>query len=153
MKCNHPQPEHLADDSTASAGTIHWCPDCGAIRVVGQWAATPKPGAGNITLETLAQGFADSMTPPRPDTGFVPMYDVGGSQWKLPKAAKPPDPSPTPWDFNTWGFYCDACEKFFDLVANGKVVMREGNTSTPYHGCGAEARYIGYDHNKTGERP
>jgi hypothetical protein len=61
---------------------------------------------------------------------------------------KPIDPSPTPWDFGTWGFYCDACEKFFDLVRDGKVVTREGNTSTRYHKCGAEARHIGYDHSK-----
>jgi hypothetical protein len=60
---------------------------------------------------------------------------------------KPIDPSPTPWDFSTWGFYCDTCEKFFDLVHDGKVVTHEGNTCTRYHSCGAEARYIGYDPN------
>jgi hypothetical protein len=56
----------------------------------------------------------------------------------------PKDPSPTPHDHSTWGFYCDACKKFFDLVRDGKVVTHEGNTCTRYHSCGAEARYIGY---------
>ena len=73
---------------------------------------------------------------------------------------KPLDPSPTPWDHKTWGFYCDACQKFFDLVRDGKVlthenvisrVLPDGTTEdgTEYlvsyeHWCGAPARYIGY---------
>lgn len=46
---------------------------------------------------------------------------------------------------NTWGFYCDACRKFFDLVRDRRVMTHEGNTCTRYHSCGAEARYIGYE--------
>ncbi len=57
---------------------------------------------------------------------------------------KPVDPSPTPWDFSTWGFYCDACEVFFNLVEDGKVTVLEDDTCTQYHKCGAESRYIGY---------
>jgi hypothetical protein len=60
----------------------------------------------------------------------------------------PEDPSPTPWNFSTWGFYCDACERFFDLVRDGRVETHEGNACVHYHSCGAEARYIGYDHSK-----
>lgn len=64
------------------------------------------------------------------------------------ESLKPQDPSPTPWDFSTWGFYCDSCRKFFDLVADGKV---EGNQNghTYRHNCGNEARYIGYDRNSS----
>ena len=73
---------------------------------------------------------------------------------------KPADPSPTPWDFSTWGFYCDACEKFFELWEEGMVRAEEGNTCSYVHmgpagwrhleklPCGQKARYIGYDHDK-----
>jgi hypothetical protein len=61
----------------------------------------------------------------------------------------PADPSPTPWDFSTWGFYCDTCEGFFDLVRDGKVVTYDDNTCSYEHkACGQPARYIGYDHEK-----
>ncbi len=59
---------------------------------------------------------------------------------------KPIDPSPTPWDHSTWGFYCDFCEKFFDLLRDGKVLTHKGNTCSYEHKCGQPARYIGYDH-------
>jgi len=36
-QCNHPNPDYLAGESSASAGKIHWCSNCGAIRVVSQW--------------------------------------------------------------------------------------------------------------------
>jgi len=62
---------------------------------------------------------------------------------------KPIDPSPTPWDFSTWGFYCDTCERFFDLLDEGEVRTYEGNTCDHWHKpCGKPARYIGYDHSK-----
>ena len=61
---------------------------------------------------------------------------------------KPIDPSPTPWNHNTWGFYCDTCEKFFDLVRDGKVITYEDCTHTYEHKCGQSARYIGYDRSK-----
>jgi hypothetical protein len=54
---------------------------------------------------------------------------------------------PPPGDPNnrsTWGFWCDSCEKFFDLVMDGKVVTHEGNYCTRYHKCGAEATYVPY---------
>lgn len=61
---------------------------------------------------------------------------------------KPIDPSPTPWDFSTWGCYCDHCEKFFDLPSEGRVLTYEGNTCSYEHRvCGQPARFIGYDHN------
>jgi hypothetical protein len=62
---------------------------------------------------------------------------------------KPIDPSPTPWDFSTWGFYCDTCEKFFDLPEKGKVLTYDDNTCSYLHDCGNPARFIGYDHSKT----
>lgn len=31
--CKHEEEEHLADYSSASAGHIRWCPNCGAISV------------------------------------------------------------------------------------------------------------------------
>ena len=58
---------------------------------------------------------------------------------------KPVDPSPTPWNFDTWGYYCDNCEGFFDS-SDLKVQVHEGNTCTYVHTkCGKNARYIGYD--------
>ena len=61
----------------------------------------------------------------------------------------PIDPSPTPWDFSTWGFYCDECRTFFDLVTQGRVETVPGNLcgySTYWHkACNKQARYIGYD--------
>lgn len=62
--------------------------------------------------------------------------------------SKPIEPSPTPWDFSTWGFYCDDCEAFFDLQKEGSVLMQDGNTCTYQHKCGHPARYIGYDRNQ-----
>jgi len=62
--------------------------------------------------------------------------------------AHPKDPSPTPWDFSTWGFYCDACAKFFDLIRDGHVITHDDNTCNHFHNCGAEARYIGYCRSK-----
>lgn len=56
----------------------------------------------------------------------------------------PIDPSPTPWDFSTWGFYCDTCERFFDLVKDGKVILYEDTTCSYEHSCRNPARYIGY---------
>jgi len=69
-------------------------------------------------------------------------FSVSNRVW----TERPTDPSPTPWNFNTWGFFCDHCMMFFDLVRDGRVETQEGNTCTRYHKCGAEARYIGYDH-------
>jgi hypothetical protein len=63
--------------------------------------------------------------------------------------AVPADPSPTPWDHSTWGFYCDTCKKFFNLVRDGKVILHDGGYSSYQHSCGNPARYIGYDHNVT----
>src|SRR6266404_3759683 len=63
--------------------------------------------------------------------------------------AKPVDPSPTPWDYSTWGFYCDTCEKFFDLVFEGRVLLHEGGYCSHEHKvCGQPTRYIGYDRSK-----
>jgi hypothetical protein len=62
---------------------------------------------------------------------------------------KPIDPSPTPWDHGTWGFYCDTCDVFFDLVMQGEVKTYDDNTCDYWHkACGHQARYIGYDHEK-----
>lgn len=73
-------------------------------------------------------------------------YKVSNRVW----VEKPVDPSPTPWNHSTWGFFCDHCMMFFDLQLDGKVVTHEGNPgdyfATFYHKCGAESRYIGYDH-------
>jgi hypothetical protein len=65
----------------------------------------------------------------------------------------PVDPSPTPWNHDTWGFFCDNCMTFFDLMESGKVVTHEPDENGEYwhhyeHKCGEEARYIGYDHSK-----
>jgi hypothetical protein len=35
--CTHSHSAHLADESSASSGTIYWCPECGAIKVSSQW--------------------------------------------------------------------------------------------------------------------
>jgi hypothetical protein len=59
-------------------------------------------------------------------------------------ATVPADPSPTPWDFNTWGFFCDACMTFFDLLQDGKVILHGDATCHHEHKCGQAARYIGY---------
>jgi hypothetical protein len=63
-------------------------------------------------------------------------------------ATLPIDPSPTPWDFNTWGFFCDNCMTFFDLLQHGKVLTfmdEDGECWASYeHKCGQPARYIGY---------
>lgn len=72
----------------------------------------------------------------------------------MPKP-KPIDPSPTPWDHSTWGFYCDTCEKFFQLCWDGSVVPIGTDPDDPntviikyvHNACGQDARYIGYDHN------
>lgn len=66
-------------------------------------------------------------------------------------AEMPPDPSPTPWNFNTWGFFCDRCMHFFDLVENGRVTTfeKDGEGYAVYwHKCGQQARYIGYERTK-----
>ena len=60
---------------------------------------------------------------------------------------KPIDPSPTPWNHSTWGFYCDHCEKFFPLNWDGKVLVDDSSCLSYTHNiCGQRARYIGYDH-------
>jgi hypothetical protein len=46
-----------------------------------------------------------------------------------------------PW---TWGFYCDDCERFFDLVTEGWVGAYPNGTCGRYHDCGRLARYISY---------
>jgi len=66
---------------------------------------------------------------------------------------RPVDQSPTPWNFSTWGFYCDACEVFFDLVMQGEVKLPEPGICTYWHkACGQPARYIGYDHSRVFDR-
>jgi len=61
-------------------------------------------------------------------------------------AELPIDPSPTPWNFNTWGFFCDNCMTFFDMLEDGKVITYEDCTCSYEHKCGQPARFIGYDH-------
>lgn len=46
-----------------------------------------------------------------------------------------------PW---TWGFYCDACERFFDLISDGSVEAIGNGYVIRRHSCGAEARYISF---------
>lgn len=59
--------------------------------------------------------------------------------------AKQTDLSPTPWDSSTWGYYCDRCEKFFDLVTEGYVLADAKDYVSYRHGeCDQQARYIGY---------
>lgn len=70
-------------------------------------------------------------------------YKVSNRVW----TEKPADPSPTPWNWSTWGFFCDHCMMFFDLLEQGKVNVYDDNTSSYEHkACGQPARYIGYDH-------
>jgi hypothetical protein len=65
----------------------------------------------------------------------------------MESSVKPLDPSPTPWDRSTWGFYCDACDSFFDLVMLGEVRLPKPGICTYWHkACNQQARYIGYDH-------
>ncbi len=76
-------------------------------------------------------------------------YKVSNRVW----TEKPADPSPTPWNHNTWGFFCDTCMMFFDLVEQGKVITTvdeagECWASYEHKACGEPARYIGYDHAK-----
>jgi hypothetical protein len=62
-------------------------------------------------------------------------------------SAPPKDPSPTPWNFRTWGNYCDACQKFFDLLTDGRVETFEENGecyAQKFHWCGCPSRYISY---------
>lgn len=35
--CDHSKAYKLADNSSASVGTIYWCPQCGAISIDGVW--------------------------------------------------------------------------------------------------------------------
>jgi len=35
--CEHPNSEHLADNSSCSTGRIDWCPQCGAIAIDRKW--------------------------------------------------------------------------------------------------------------------
>ena len=77
-----------------------------------------------------------------------------GSRTYRRLATTPTDPSPTPWNFNTWGFFCDSCMMFFDLIRDGKVILypedENGDCGCSYeHKCGAGARYIGYDHSQS----
>lgn len=60
---------------------------------------------------------------------------------------KPIDPSPTPWDHSTWGFYCDYCERFFDILKESIVIYRKRKIEAT-HTCGNSYRYISYDHSK-----
>jgi hypothetical protein len=53
-------------------------------------------------------------------------------------------PSKTPWDFNTWGFYCSVCKTFFDLCKDGTVEVCDDGAFFLYHKCGIKAHYIGY---------
>lgn len=75
-------------------------------------------------------------------------YRVSNRVW----AEKPVDPSPTPWNFHTWGFFCDNCMRFFDLTEDGKVITsvdKDGECWASYeHKCGQSARYITYDRTK-----
>jgi hypothetical protein len=66
-------------------------------------------------------------------------------------AEMPPDPSPTPWDFNTWGHFCERCMRFFDLLEDGKVTtfQKDGEGyGVAWHKCGQQSRYITYDREK-----
>ena len=99
------------------------CPDCGSLKV-SLWSAASE------NIDAIWR-----------------CWDCNGDFKILAAAvpeASPRDPSPTPWDFSTWGFYCDACKVFFDLVKDGRVETHPGNICTRYHKCGKEARYIGY---------
>lgn len=60
-------------------------------------------------------------------------------------ASAPRDPSPTPWDFSTWGFYCDKCHKFFESEQLHPVLMGGGYISYEHKVCQGPARYITYE--------
>jgi hypothetical protein len=60
------------------------------------------------------------------------------------KKSKPDNPSPTPWDFSTWGFYCDSCERFFESNDLKPVLLEGGYISYEHKVCDGPARYIAY---------
>lgn len=66
---------------------------------------------------------------------------------------KPANPSPTPWDFSTWGFYCDMCKRFFDSSEQLGVLCEKEGISYEHKTCGNVARYIGYDHRAVNPEP
>lgn len=61
---------------------------------------------------------------------------------------KQPKPSQTPWDFDTWGWWCCVCEKFFDLPSAGTIETFKGGTVSYKHKCGGYATYVSYNRNK-----
>jgi len=46
----------------------------------------------------------------------------------------------------TWGFYCDSCERFFDLVTDGYVTTYTDGTYKRFHACGFPCRYISHNY-------
>jgi len=59
----------------------------------------------------------------------------------------PPDPSPTPWDFSTWGYYCKDCVKFIDVYSECGMGIGDSGLRVVHKHCGKEATYIGFDRN------
>ncbi len=43
----------------------------------------------------------------------------------------------------TWGFYCDRCERFFDLT-DGTGLINPDGTCDSTHTCGQPARYVSF---------
>ena len=144
-----PEYERLADkceelsrylDSIAESFHIAASPECTALlaQICGELSksspAQPPTAAGSSEPGRYL-GNSENL--------LVFSDNAAGSQ------PMPIDPSPTPWDFSTWGFYCDECRTFFDLVTQGRVETVPGNLcgySTYWHkACNKQARYIGYD--------
>ena len=62
--------------------------------------------------------------------------------WRQIKA--PLDPSPTPHDFRTWGFYCDYCARFFESEELCVITNADNTSANTHKLCGAISRYISY---------
>jgi hypothetical protein len=65
----------------------------------------------------------------------------------------PPNPSPTPWDSSTWGWYCDTCRKFFDSKELKAIPTSEGWIIYEHKTCGQPARYITYQRDAASSAP
>lgn len=81
----------------------------------------------------------------RPDkpVASVEGQQTGETEAEMTKSV-PRNPSPTPWDFSTWGWYCDTCHRFFDSAELGVANDYDGYIAYGHKACESPARYIGY---------
>ena len=85
--CDHRQNDlvHICDDSSASAGTWHWCPKCGAVRRNDHWTLPELPHddlacqAAQCLDDCLVRFFPEEFREESREAAAQRFSDAGGS--------------------------------------------------------------------------